>query len=490
MVQEKEWTVMVILAGDNNLSEEMLFSLKEMKLAGANSEVNVIALFDSNEPDVPTQRYVLNHSAENPPGGLLINDLNFDNDDFPALSGELNAGDPAQLAEFIRQGFTQFPARHYMVVFSGHNTAEDTGFLLTDEQPQTVITHERPRDVLTLAELQTVFTLAKKGLVEGEPGVKQKIDILGMDSCLISSAELCYQLREHVDFVVGPQGFEPNLGWPYRQALGALLNNPHIGVAELATRIVDEYVRYYFDYTLAGRSVDLAACNLQHVDALAAAVKALVTELLKGLPAAPSDAVKHPDVNNPILNALILAHWDAQGFKFDQFTDLYDFCDRLEQRCQMADELSGKIRDACKEVKRVVGEGETAARFVAKSCTSGPAFQHSHGLSIFFPWALGTPITYDRLDFSIQTGWHFFIERYLDNSRRAPLPGVRQPPLFIDSPTKSRGPDKPGTMKNSPLKWELSQCLDDLTRPGIEAGGETTGETTGDETTGSGGKTE
>ncbi|MDQ1613583.1 MAG: hypothetical protein QOG00_3514 [Pyrinomonadaceae bacterium] len=468
MPEEKEWTVMVILAGDNNLSEEMLFALKEMKLAGANPEVNVLALFDSNEPGVPTQAYVLNSSPGSPPKtGLLLNEVDAGKEAFPALSKEFNAGDPTEIANFIHQGFKQFPARHYMVVFSGHNTAGDAGFLLTDEHPVSE---------LTLAELKTVFELAKVGLVAGQPGVKQKIDILGMDSCLISSAEVCYQLRDHVDFVVGPQGFEPNLGWPYRQALGVLLDNPLIAARDLATRIVDEYVRYYYDYTLAGRSVDLAACNLQHADALATAVNELVTELLKALPAEPSPMVQHPDVNNPILNAIILAHWDAQGFKFDQFTDLYDFCDRLEQRCYVADERAEKLRDACNEVKRVLTGGDADTRFIVKSCTSGPAFQHSHGLSIYLPWALEPPLAYTRLDFSRDAEWQFFIKRYVANSRRSPLPGVSKPPFSFDSPTKSKGPDKPGTMKNSPLSWELSQCLHDLTRPAtVESSGEKTG---------------
>jgi hypothetical protein len=470
MPVEKEWTVMVILAGDNNLSEEMLFSLREMKLAGANPQVNVIALFDPNEPGMPTQRFALNSLAESPPGGMLIDELNSDIEGFPPVSGEFNAGNPQDIADFIRQGIKLFPARHYMVVLSGHGPGDvDTGFLLTDDNPQ---------DSLDLAELKSVFVLAKKGLVAGEPGVKDKIDILGMDSCLMSAAEVAYQLREHVDFVVGPQGFEPNMGWPYREALGVLLSNPQIAAGDLAVKIVDEYIRYYYDYTLAGRSVDLSACNLQNTAALVAAVKGLVEALLQAMPAQLSDEPTHPDVRNAVLNAIILAHWEAQGFKFDQFIDLYDFCDRLEQRCNMTDTVSGAIRDACVEVKRVVGGADPSARFVMKSCTSGPSFQHSHGLSIFLPWALPAPVAYTGLDFPQATEWHLFIERYVENSRRSPRPGVRQSPIFpliLDSPTKSRGTDKPGTMKNSPLTWKLSQCLVDLidsaAAPGGDAGG-------------------
>ncbi|HYY98553.1 MAG TPA: clostripain-related cysteine peptidase [Pyrinomonadaceae bacterium] len=465
MAEEKDWTVIVYLAGDNNLSEEMLYSLKEMKLAGSNPQVNVIAMFDPNEPELPTQRFILNASGE--PGGLLTHDL-IDTDEFHAVDPEVNAADPDVIAEFMFKGIKLFPARHYMVVLSGHGPGEvDNAFLLTDDDPgkgafpgnQPI----NPQTALRLADLNKIFVKLKEklqqaGLSEGQPGVKAKIDILGMDSCLTNCAEVCLQLGEHVDFVVGPQGFEPNLGWPYRQVLARLMEDSKTEPAELAVRVVDEYVRYYYDYVLAGRSVDMSACNLQNAPALLEAVKGLTVELRKSLPITPPDG--GPDPGNAVLNALILAHWESQGFKFDQFADLYDFCDRLERRCQM----SADIQKACRAVKGALRDDPDAdKRFVLKSCTSGPAFQYANGLSVFLPWGLDTPADYQNLIFPQQTNWHLFVNEYVRNSRRSTRPGddVPLPPGF-DSPTKNRGTDKPGTMKNPPQTWKMSPCLKEL----------------------------
>ncbi|MBV8858738.1 MAG: hypothetical protein JOZ02_17540 [Acidobacteria bacterium] len=486
MPEEKEWTVMVFHAGDNNLSEEMLFSLKEMKRAGANPQVNLIALFDPNEPGVPTQRFVLNTHAENPPDGLLINDLRLDVTGFPPFAGELNAGDPQVIADFIRAGIKFFPARHYMVVLSGHGPGDvDNGFLMTDEHPFKEGDPSRPQqDALTLAELMDIFVklkadLAKDGLAVGQPGVKAKIDILGIDCCLISSAEVCLQLSEHVDLLVGPQGFEPNLGWPYQEVLSQLMRNPALTPEEMAVGIVDEYARYYFDYVLAGRSVDMSVCNLRNAAPLTQAIQTLAETLLKALPDPPP--ADTPDVNNAALNALILAHWESQGYKFDQFADLFDFCDRLEQRCQGADDLSGDIRTACQGVKNVLSGGGPAERFVMKCCTSGRTFQYSNGLSIFLPWALPASLEYADLKLAQETSWDTLINRYVANSRRSARPGVASPPLppgfdsptkNRDSPTKNRGSDMPGPMKNPPLLWKMSRALFDLFNPGGgQAGG-------------------
>ena len=60
---EKSWTVMVYLAGDNNLSEEMVWALKEMKewaqqpRAPKGCKINLVAQFDPSGMGIPTQRY-------------------------------------------------------------------------------------------------------------------------------------------------------------------------------------------------------------------------------------------------------------------------------------------------------------------------------------------------------------------------------------------------------------------------------------------------
>ena len=51
--------------------------------------------------------------------------------------------------------------------------------------------------------------------------------ILGMDSCLMSMAEVYYQLVGNVDYLVGAEGFEPSGGWPYQRILDSLVRRSH-----------------------------------------------------------------------------------------------------------------------------------------------------------------------------------------------------------------------------------------------------------------------
>ena len=97
-----------------------------------------------------------------------------------------NTGDPMTLLEFILWGITTYTADNYMVVLTGHGSGAVDDFLLKDENA---------RDSLTLHELRDVFELVKE--LRGE-----KLAILGMDSCLMSMAEVYYQLVGSAEHLV------------------------------------------------------------------------------------------------------------------------------------------------------------------------------------------------------------------------------------------------------------------------------------------------
>src|SRR5262249_35044175 len=107
--------------------------------------------------------------------------------------------------------------------------------------------------------------------------------------------------------------------------------------------------------------------------------------------------------HKPLLDAIVLAHRDTQGYKNEQYADLWDFCDLLSERLKSLKELTGldfnTIRTASENLRDAIDPkprpGETAAdlrkrrkqALVLRSAYCGAKFQHSHGLSIFFPWA-------------------------------------------------------------------------------------------------------
>ncbi len=108
----RKWTVMVYLAGDNDLDSAGVVDLTEMKKAGSSDRVAVVAQFDRIGTLKGTRRDFLQK------GGTLDEDVVGD-------LGETNTGDPAVLRDFILWAATAYPAEHYMVVIWNHGSGWD-----------------------------------------------------------------------------------------------------------------------------------------------------------------------------------------------------------------------------------------------------------------------------------------------------------------------------------------------------------------------------
>jgi len=57
--EKKNWTIMVYFAGDNNLSEEMIYAIKEMYRVGVTPDFDVVVQFDPSAIGARVRRYVI-----------------------------------------------------------------------------------------------------------------------------------------------------------------------------------------------------------------------------------------------------------------------------------------------------------------------------------------------------------------------------------------------------------------------------------------------
>lgn len=106
------WTILVYLAGDNNLDGAGVADLLEMKKTGSSGAVNVVAQFDRAGHKGTTKRYLLRK------GTSLAADAVAD-------LGETNTGAPGVLKEFLTWGIKTYPAQHYAVVLWNHGAGWD-----------------------------------------------------------------------------------------------------------------------------------------------------------------------------------------------------------------------------------------------------------------------------------------------------------------------------------------------------------------------------
>jgi hypothetical protein len=457
----KEWTVLLYMAGDNNLSEECVFALTEIKQGLTdNPRLSVLAQFDPAGPRAATRRFEL-HSTEK----SLSDDVRWE-------ARETDTGEPNNLLDFIRWGISTYPAEHYMVVLLGHGTGTDDDFLRDDN----------PSNSLSILEFQEVFANIRR---DGHT-----IDILGMDTCLMSMAEVCYEmLRNNVTYMVGSEGFAPNTGWPYRAILGELSRNispdgsgARVNPRDLAVQVVDHYQDFYEPYRKGGISVDQSVLEVAKIEGVQQSMFSLVRNLEHEFETGQLEYFSEKQ------NALILAHWEAQSYNGESFIDLYDFCERL--RIRYPDD---QVKEHCERVKDAI------RAVVVKTNVCGAAFQFSFGLSIYFPWGrLST--NYGNLSFPKATNWIDFLQLYLNKTRRrrdehapagdaqaidaqAGAEAVVIPAggFFDTAPVRSTVPNDKGrngnveSMRNPPLEDVFETTMPLVEKPAQQPAGATNG---------------
>jgi hypothetical protein len=395
----KSWNLLIYLAADNNLKEECVYTLTDIFHQVKSDltileRINVVVLFDSGAAITQYAFAELGTDSS-------IDTITKLGRPFVSEAEAAQARTSVDLIKaFLMENIEKSEDVHNVIILSGHGGGVVGDVLLTNNPPSS----------LSIPQLGDLIESVKERL--GRP-----VDVLGMDSCMMSMAEVAYELRRGARYLIGSEGFEINTGWPYGRLLNdlkkELRNGANISPAEFACGIVRGYIGYYSDYYVSGVSVDQAVTDLANIGN----VKTAVGELAGLLMANIND--------EKVKNSVILAHWKAQSYKRELYVDLWDFCRLLRDHCG-----SGEIAIACQTVINVIHPenpekttwqgGPPPA--VMLSCYSGAAFQHSHGLSIYFPWAK-TDIDFDYLEyqnlaFAEATAWGEFIKVHGDATLR------------------------------------------------------------------------
>lgn len=413
---KKKWTFMVYLAGDNSLASAGLADLNEMKKVGSNRDINVVAQFDNGRGH-RTSRYVLTK------GGSLDKDV-------VKKLGRTNTGDPAVLTAFVDWAVTSFPADHYALDIWNHGNGWDdediyrsavergitpirrgtvverAGHKRVEFDQLRVLGQNRWRRALFVTSLESAIAdrgiayddnqrdfldnaEMKKVVAAASRAMGHKIDVLGMDACLMSMVEVIYELRDSISYSVASEETEPGDGWPYDTILRALAANPDMTPRDFAAAIVKKYVASYSD----SQTVTQAACDVAGLQSVAVALNELANQLRNSL------------LDQAAKSAILQARVQAQAYERADYVDLADFCLLLAANTSVPQFVSPCQKVVQAVEKAVVGHGGTGDRKT-----------NSHGLSIYFPMKDVSQL-YKRLDFCSSCTWDDFLVAFQNGTR-------------------------------------------------------------------------
>ncbi len=477
-MNEKEWTIMIYMAGDNNLAVDMAYALEQIKSVakeGANN-VNLFVYYDGNSPAIPTL-YCDFSEAGRP---KYVRSFAFNDKLYPAPAKfNENAADRRSVLNFVdwcvnkveveNDGETRNGrrAKRYALIFSGHSLGfQDIGLFKDESTGKTMKMKDLyfvlQRMVSTKKELADE---AKQYQLDGEDEDReltellgQKLDILGFDSCVMGMLEVGYQFGYVAKTMIASEGSVPSAGWTYAKILGKLAGaKDGMGDARsVAEHFVREFIESQDSFTVGGVSVDMAAWDLSHFSDLASDFDQLAGVLV--------DCFSDPSsrIYRQMERVLLLVHWKCQSYMFDQNVDLGDFCELLDRECGfLIEELDGddtvileEVQDCCRKVLTRLRKAVILSGF------SGGEYQYSNGIAVFFPWSRegfeASRKNYGELWFVKDVGrskkftWAGFLDRYLNTiSRRRVEPPTDGPDpqgkyryysglAFADGPSASR----------------------------------------------------
>lgn len=440
---EKEWTIMVYMAGDNNLSIDMVYALEQLKnAADQNNNINLLVYFDGNSSNIPTlycdftDCSSTNYSYSYYIKDKLIKRKTGLNENSASVNNVINFVDwCVNKVEYKKNGksFNGRKAKNYAMIFSGHSFGFQNEGLFKDEKANYSMNLSKlkwmfERITFPNVELKKLANSAQardkknwnkdKFKERTTEIIGKPLSILGFDSCVMSMLEIGCQFKNISETMVASEGSIPNAGWSYAQILlDKIGNNKESTAKEIAASFVENFILQQNKYALAEISVDMTAWDLKELDKLEKAFAKFVKKLTECFDDSNSTVFKQ------MKRIMIQVHWQCQTYMYQQNIDLGDFCYLLNQEIE-----SLKTEFDPSQIQPII-ELEILSKDVLdniKKCViltgfSGGKYQFSNGISLFFPWSwtsyCASKQSYEALNFVKNSNagelWNKFLQKYL-----------------------------------------------------------------------------
>jgi hypothetical protein len=234
------WTVMLYQDADDKILEQDIYvDLNEAERVGSTDRVNIVAQMD---------RYRGGYRGDGNwtgAGRFYVkqdDDLNQVRSEVLADMGEIDMSDPRTLIDFVTWAVKTYPADKYALILSDHGMGWPGGWSDGDSAGRSSRNRNIPLAQALESNLYLMDLDTALGEIRQQTGV-DKLELLGMDACLMGQLEVMSALEPHARYAVISQETEPALGWAYTSFLKKLVADPDMDGAELSRIIVASYIQ-------------------------------------------------------------------------------------------------------------------------------------------------------------------------------------------------------------------------------------------------------
>jgi len=373
-----QWTYMVYMGADNNLSDAGLADLKEMEKVGSSSCVKIVVQaefspqYSSNISASLTGRVLVEKGVDSVNAGSLVG------------TGVVDMASPAALTSFISWAKATYPAAHYALVVWDHGAGWKAKKISSPARG-------------AVQDATSGNFMSLPDLAKGVRDANVPLDIINFDACLMAMYEVAYEFTGLTDYMVFSEQTEPGNGDPYDTILAALAATPTMSSRTLASTIVDKYNAFYVPDTR--NETTKSAIDMAQLSQLDAKIIAL------------SAALATDTSTKAVVQA---AQANTQNYVYPANHDIYDFCSYLASR------VSGTAKTVCGQIMTLMPS------IVINNKYTGTSVNKSHGLAIYLPKADETSATdlteYGKLKCNLTTRasaggtWGSYVESLLGAS--------------------------------------------------------------------------
>ncbi len=244
------------------------------------------------------------------------------------------------------------------------------------------------RTVLTNDQMVHTLKTISHDMLDGK-----KIDVLGMDACVMAMLEIGYQIKDYVNFFVGSQDCEMADGYDY-QALIKKATQAALTPQEFAQTIVSTFGDYYEPRAQVGTYTQSAIAT-SLIEEIKANLDDIVDCLLRF---AESKEIKRR-IHQLRLNDCI------QFCQNPMYVDLYGLYEALEKYFSDFKILSADDQDLA--LLLTIGKNLVSQAVVANA--TGKASRNAQGISIYFPLTY-IDESYKTTLFARDSKWFAFLQ--------------------------------------------------------------------------------
>lgn len=415
--EKKRWTILIYIAGANDLYKYALRNIEQMMQVGSNEQLNIIIHFDFHVKgkQKETKRFYVEKNALLQIGELSAQD----------------SGDTQNLINAAQWAITHYPSSYFGLILWNHGTGScDPHFMRKIVNPNDFFYYNKANNKISLDRSREFLQYIENNEEQSsDKGIcfddttrnyldnkklalalekiyhirnQKKIDVLLMDACLMSGIEIAHLCAPYAQFLISSEEVVLGPGYNYAMTLKPLQKEdltPYDFALSTVKIFAQTYAPISNDFTQS-------ALNLSIINQFTIEFKEFINVLLK---------YKQYDSRDHLKKTLKLAGSREMVTHFSEpsYIDLIHFLENILIFISQNPKkivFSKKEIDSIKEIKFIIERKliPTLNKIIIAN-VNGENIPKAHGIYIYFP-KYQIEESYENTQFPIITQWKFLLQ--------------------------------------------------------------------------------